>query len=171
MVAEMEEARVVGRDVILRVAILSAAIVGFSATLLSLENVDVRVDETLLEVSWFLFAAAIFVGPVSVYAEARAKYAIAWRAIQAQEFDQEPATASEQAKMLGVVMYSILLRPRNLIFVRDGDYGDKRKAWLNARIIQKLHVAWDVALALELAFWLTFIAALVVLVLGVVSGS
>jgi hypothetical protein len=167
MAAEMEEARAVGRDAIYRVVVLSAAIVGFSATLLSVESVDLRVDESRLRLAWLLLALVIALGPVSIYVESRARYAITWRATQAQEFDQQGPTLRERAKLFGVLMYTVLLRPRNLIFVRDTDYGDLRKAWLNGCMIQNLHAVWDLALALELLFWVGFVAALVTLVTAI----
>jgi hypothetical protein len=167
MAAEMEEARVVNREAIYRVVVLAAAIVGFSATLLSLEGVDLSIDESLLRVSWLLLALVVGLGPLSIYLESRAKYAITWRAMQAQEFDQPGPSLVERLKLLGVVLYTVLIRPRNLIFVRDTDVDDPRKAWLNGRIIQNLHVVWDLALALELLFWVAFVAALIFLLAAV----
>ena len=167
MAAEMEEARAVGREAIYRVVVLSAAIVGFSATLLSIEAVDLHVDQSLLRLSWFLFALVILLGPISIYIESRAKYAIAWRSVQAQEFEDRGATAGERVKLFAVLAYTVLLRPRNLIFVRDTDLGDTQKAWLNSRLIQHLHFVWDIALALELLFWFGFVAAVAVLFIGI----
>jgi hypothetical protein len=168
MAAEMEAARSVGRDVIYRVVFLSASIVGFSATLFSIENLDLSLNADLLRVSWVLFAIVIFLGPVMVFLESRARYAITWRSIQAQDFERRTSTWKEKAQLFGLGAYTILVRPSNLIFVRDTDYGDQQKAWLNARTIQRLHVVWDLALALELVFWLVFLAALVVLIASVI---
>jgi hypothetical protein len=106
----------------------------------------------------------VVLGPLSVVLESRAKYAVTWRASQPMEFEQEPASAKERLQILGVVLYTLLVRPRNLILVRDTDFGVKRKAWMNGVIVQRLHVAWDVALAMELVFWLTFATALGTLV-------
>jgi hypothetical protein len=83
------------------------------------------------------------------------------------EFGQPPATRRERLQILAVLLYTLLIRPQNLIFVRDTDFGDKRKAWINGVLIQKLHSAWDLALALELVFWLLFAAALTLLVTAV----
>jgi hypothetical protein len=44
----------------------------------------------------------------------------------------------------------------------------RKKAWLNARMIQRLHGVWDLALALELVFWLVFGAGLMLLVASAV---
>lgn len=167
MAVEMERARTVTRDVIFRVVVLSATIVGFSATALSIANLELHANESLLRVSWLLFAASVLLGPLSIYLESRAQYAITWRSHQAMEFDQPPATQKEKAQILGLLLYTILVRPRNLIFVRDTDYGDKRKAWINGVLVQRLHAARDLALAIELVFWLVFVAALAVLVAAV----
>jgi hypothetical protein len=145
MAEEMEAARVVNREALYRVVVLAAAIVGFSATLLSLEAVDLRIDESRLRLSWLLLALVIGIGPISIYLESRAKYAITWRGMQAQEFDQPGPSAVERVKLLAVVLYTVLIRPRNLSYVRDTDVNDPRKAWLNVRIIQNLHTVWDAA--------------------------
>jgi hypothetical protein len=167
MASEMEEARSVGREVIYRVVVLSGATVAFSATLLSIQNLDLKLDEHLLRDSWILFAVVIFLGPLSLFLESRARYAITWRSIQAQEFERRKSSGQEKLQLFGVVLYTLLVRPRNLIFVRDTDYGDKEKAWLNARMIQRLHFVWDLALGLELVFWLVFVAALALLIASV----
>jgi hypothetical protein len=171
MAAEMEEARVVGRDALYRAALLSATIVGFSATFLSIKTVSARVDLSLLRSSWFLFAAVVAIAPMSVYVEARAKYAVSWRAIQRQNFDTRTLGLRDRVKFLGPLVYTVLVRPRNLIYARDTDFGDEaggeKAAWLNSQMIQRLHVVWDLAIALELAVWPLFFAALVVLVLAI----
>ena len=115
MAAEMEDARRVGRDSIYRVALLSAAIVGFSATLLSIESVSGRVDFSLLRVSWFLFAGVVALGPLLIFVESRAKYAITWRAANPQNFDPQPFNALDRLKFAGVLVYTLAMRPRNLI--------------------------------------------------------
>ena len=79
MVPGMERARAVSREAIFRVALLSASIVAFSATLLSIEQLDVIADRDLLAVSWALFAGVVVLGPLSVALEARAKYLVEWR--------------------------------------------------------------------------------------------
>jgi hypothetical protein len=59
--------------------VLSAGIVGFSATLLSIENLDLNVDTGLHRLGWILFAIVVFVGAISVFLESRARYAVTWR--------------------------------------------------------------------------------------------
>jgi hypothetical protein len=115
------------------------------------------VDLSLLRLSWFLFAAVVAIGPISIYVEARAKYAISWRAIQQQNFDPQPLSILDRFKLNGALAYTVLLRPRNLIYARDTDFHNKvagvRAAWLNGLMIRRLHAVWDLALALELAVW------------------
>jgi hypothetical protein len=171
---DMEAARSVGRDAIYRIALLSGAIIGFSATLLSIKTVSARVDIGLLEASWFLFVAVIAIGPLSIYIEARTRYAIAWRATQQQNFDRHDFPLSMRLKFVIVLAYTVLVRPRNLIYARDTDFEREKEhadtaAWLNARMIQKLHVVVDVALGAELVLWPLFVGALLVLVLAVTA--
>jgi hypothetical protein len=103
------------------------------------------------------------------FLESRARYAITWRSVQPQHHDRRDSTKKEKLQLLGVGLYTVLVRPRNLVFARDTDSGDKETEWLNARTIQKLHVVWDLALALELVFWLLFVAALVVVIASVTA--
>jgi hypothetical protein len=69
--------------------------------------------------------------------------------------------------LAGLLLYSVFVRPRNLIFVRDTDYGNSQKAWLNARTILRLHTVWDLALALEMWVWILFSAAMILLAISV----
>lgn len=85
----LERSRSLGREAIYRVTILSASIVAFSATLLSIEQIDVDADRTLLAVSWCLFAGVVFLGPFSIALEGRAQYLVHWRAFQPQHFDDD----------------------------------------------------------------------------------
>jgi len=167
MADEMERSRSVGREVIYRIVVLSAGIVGFSATVLSIDELDVTVNTGLLRVSWLLFVAVIFLGPLSLFLESRSQYAITWRANQAQDFDERRPTTKERAQLIALMVYAVLVRPRTLFWVRDTDYGDARKAWLNGRLVQRLHLLWDIALALEIVFWALFASALALLLLSV----
>lgn len=166
----MERARSISRDAIYKVTLLSASIVTFSATLLSIEQLDLNVDETLLAVSWCLFAAVVVLGPASVAVEARAQYLVAWRSIQPQDFDGERRpTPTERMKLYCVLAYSVAIRPRNLIYARDTDYSattPTQGMWMNFRMVLLLHKVWDLALGLELAIWGLFAAAVVVLVVA-----
>lgn len=166
----LERARSVGRDAIYKVTILSASIVTFSATLLSIEQLDLNVDETLLAVSWCLFAAVVVLGPTSVALEARAQYLVAWRSVQPQDFDGERRlSATERIKLCGVLAYSVAIRPRNLIYARDTDYSSAAPTqgmWMNFRMVLLLHKVWDLALGLEIAIWGLFAAAVIVLLVA-----
>lgn len=166
----MEGARRISRDAIFKVGLLSASIVAFSATLLSIEQIDLNADQTLLAVSWCLFAGVVVIGPTSVALEARAQYLVAWRSIQPQDFDAErKPTRAERAKLYGVIAYSVAIRPRNLIYARLSDYdADKptQGMWMNFRIILLLHKVWDWALGLEILVWALFSAAVVVLLVA-----
>jgi hypothetical protein len=167
----MERARAVGREAVLRITLLSASIVAFSATLLSIQQIDLQADRTLLSTSWCLFAAVVVLGPLSVALEARAQYVVAWRSFQAQDFDGERRpTRTERLKLLGVLVYSIALRPRSLTYARDTDYNEEKPTqgmWMNFRMVLLAHKVWDLALGLEILVWALFSAAVIVLLVAI----
>jgi hypothetical protein len=119
MASQMEATRTIGREAIYRVVVLSAVIVGFSTTLLSIEDLNFTVRTELLRAGWIMFAIVVVLGPFMVFLESRAQYAITWRSAQAQDFERREPTRREQAQVFGLVLYTVLVRPRNLIFVRD----------------------------------------------------
>jgi hypothetical protein len=166
----MEEARSVGRDALYRITALSASIVAFSATLLSIKELHITANEGALAASWCLFAAVVILAPAVIALEARAKFVVAWRSRMPQDFDGERRPAKrERLKLYCVALYSVALRPRNLIYARDTDYdADKptQGMWMNFRMILLLHKIWDFALAVELVVWALFAAAVVVLVVA-----
>src|SRR3954454_918181 len=119
----MEEARSVGRDALYRITALSASIFAFSATVLSINELDFDANEDALGASWCLFAAVVILAPAVIALEARAKFVVAWRSWQPQHFDKDrPPTINERLKLYGVAVYSLALRPRNLLYARDTDY-------------------------------------------------
>jgi hypothetical protein len=166
----MEEARSVGRDALYRITALSASIVAFSATLLSINELDVDANEGALAASWCLFAAVVILAPVVITLEARAKFVVAWRARQPQHFDKDRRpTKKERLKLYAVAAYSLALRPRTLIYARDTDYDAEKPTqgmWMNLCMILLLHKIWDLALAVELVVWALFGAAVVLLVIA-----
>jgi hypothetical protein len=166
----MEEARSVGRDALYRITALSASIVAFSATLLSINELDIDANEGALAASWCLFAAVVILAPAVIALEARAKFVVAWRSHQPQDFDKDRRpTNRERLKLYGVAAYSLALRPRNLIYVRDTDYDAETPTqgmWMNFRMILLLHKIWDLALAVELVVWALFGAGVVVLMVA-----
>ena len=140
----------------------------FSATLLSIEQLHLSVNESLLAASWCLFAAFVVIGPTSVALEARARYVITWRSLQPQDFDAErKLTRLERLQLLGVLLYSVALRPRSLFYARDTDYNATQPTqgmWMNFRMVLALQFVWDIALALEIVLWAVFSAAVIVLI-------
>ena len=64
----------------------------------------------------------MILAPAVIALEARAKFVVAWRSYQPQDFDSDRRpTKRERLKLYGVAVYSLALRPRNLIYVRDTD--------------------------------------------------
>jgi hypothetical protein len=171
MAEDTEAARTISRDAILRVTLLSASIVAFSATLLSIDQIDLDADQSLLGVSWSLFAAVVILGPLSVAIEARAQFVVAWRASQPQHFDGERRpTLFERLQLLAIALYSLTLRPRSLFFARHTDYNADKPTqgmWINFRMVLLLHEVVDLAMALELIVWVLFASAVIVLLVAV----
>ena len=171
MAEDTEAARVVSREAIFRITLLSASIVAFSATLLSIDQIDLDANRGLLGVSWCLFAAVVILGPMSVALEARALFVVAWRALQPQDFDRDRRlTAGERLRLEGVALYSLALRPRSLFYARDTDYNANEPTqgmWMNFRMVLLLHQVVDLALALEVFVWGLFASAVTVLLVAV----
>lgn len=138
--------------------------------MLSIEQLDLSGNETLLALSWCLFPGVVVLRPAAVALEARAKYVVAWRAGQPQRFDAKRSPrVMERLKLYGVAAYSVAIRPRNLIYLRDTDYNAETPTqgmWMNFRMILLLHKIWDAALALELLVWALFAAATIALVVA-----
>jgi hypothetical protein len=169
--AEIERARSGSREAVYRATVLSATIVAFSATVLSIERLRINVNETLLGVSWSLFAAVVVVGPLSLALEARAQFLVTWRNLQPQDFDSpdRKPTPKERVKLLSVLAYSLAIRPRNLIYARISDYDEEKPTqdmWMNFRMVLLAHKVWDVALGLEAFVWVFFSSAVIVLVVA-----
>jgi len=167
---DLERVRALSRDAIFRVTVLSASIVAFSATVLSIRQLHLNVDKGLLGASWCLFAAAVVLGPATVALEARAQLIITWRARQPQHHDMDRAlTLGERLQLSCVLLYGITIRPRSLFYARHTDYDAKTPTqgmWMNARAIQAMHFVMDIALALEVVVWLVFSTAMVVMVIA-----
>lgn len=171
MVQDTEAARAVSRDAIFRITLLSASIVAFSATLLSIDQFDLDGDRSLLGLSWCLFAAVVILGPLSVALEARARFVVAWRALQPQDFDRDRRpTATERLRLSAIALYSLTLRPRSLFYARDTDYNANQPTqgmWMNFRMVLLLHQVVDLAMALEIVVWGLFSSAVIVLLVAV----
>ena len=73
-------------------------------------------------------------------------------------------------KLLSVLLYSVAIRPRNLIYARDSDYNadtPTQGMWMNFRMVLLLHKVWDLALGLEMLVWAFFATAVVVLLVAI----
>jgi hypothetical protein len=170
MTEDLEQARGVSRDAVYRITLLSASIVAFSATAQSIDQINVRANETLLAISWCLFAAVVVIGPASIALEARAQYVVRWRAFQPQDFDRErKLTPTDRIKLLVILAYSLMIRPRSLFFARDTDYSEEKPTqgmWMNFRMVLLLHQIVDLALGFEILVWGLFSAAVIVLLVA-----
>jgi len=167
---DLERVRSLSRDAIYRVTVLSASIVAFSATVLSVRQLHLNADTGLLGASWCLFAAAVVLGPALVALEARTQFIITWRARQPQDFNTERRlTFRERVQLFFVLLYAITIRPRSLFYARHTDYDEKTPTqgmWMNFRAVLAMHLVMDIALALEVLLWLIFSAAMIVMVVA-----
>jgi hypothetical protein len=164
--------RSLSRDAIYRTTVLSASIVAFSATVLSVQQLHLKANTTLLSVSWCLFAAVVVLGPATVALEARTQLVITWRSRQPQDFDAERSlTARERLQLFSVLLYAITIRPRSLFYARDTDYDAETPTqgmWMNFRSVLAMHLIMDIALALEVVIWLVFSSAMIVMVIALI---
>lgn len=167
---DLERVRSLSRDAIFRVTVLSASIVAFSATVLSIRQLHLNVSRSLLGAGWCLFAATVVLGPATVALEARAQLIITWRARQPQHHDLDRRlTFEERLQLFFVLLYGVTLRPRSLFYARHTDYDAKTPTqgmWMNGRAILAMHFVMDIALALEVVVWMLFSAAMVVMVIA-----
>jgi hypothetical protein len=167
---DLERVRSLSRDAIYRVTVLSASIVAFSATVLSIRPLQLDADKGLLAASWCLFAAAVVLGPAIVALEARTQLIITWRSLQPQDFNAErKLTLRERVQLFFVLLYAITIRPRSLFYARHTDYDEKTPTqgmWMNFRAVLAMHLVMDIALALEVVVWIVFSAAMIVMVIA-----
>jgi len=168
--AGLGTARIISREAVYKLVFLSASIVGFSATIQSIEGLSLNTDQRLLKLSWVFFLTVLLIGPLMNFIEARAKYTIAWRGFQAQEHDwRQMLNSKQKLQALTVLMYSVIISPRSLLLCRI--YTNKTKKKLRARqngmTVAVANLFINFVLFLEVIFIITFIAALVVLTLSV----
>ena len=167
--SDLESARNIARETMAKIVILSTSIVGFSVTLLSIEQLSLQISTRGLKLSWILFTATIALGLLIPFIESRAKYVIYWRGLQHQEWERK-LTFWDKLKILVIILYSVLLAPRNLIYCKI--YKDEtirnQNAHRNAQIIHWTNKVINLMLAAEVAFILLFVGALTVLLYSVV---
>jgi hypothetical protein len=166
----LSSARAISREATQRMVLLSASIVGFSATVQSIEGLKLNTDTHLLKVSWALFLVAIVLGPMMSIIEARASYTITWRSFQVQEQDWRTSLGFwRKAQALLVLFYSVAWSPRNLILCRiyKNENEKKLKARQNGMTVALANLFINLVLFLEIIFVAVFIAALIILVLSV----
>lgn len=168
----LEGSRMIARETMSRIVVLSTTIVGFSVTLLSLKGLSLRIDEHGLKLSWLLFTCTIALGLLLPYVESRAKYVIHWRGLQYQEWDKESLatlTFVDKIKVFMTAVFSVLVVPRSLIFCKiyKDEAVKKKNALYNALTIHWTNKVIDSVLFLELAFILIFVASLLVFLFSV----
>jgi hypothetical protein len=166
----LEAARSISREAIYKIVLLSASIVGFSATVQSIEGLSLNTHPGLLRIAWILFIATIVTGPLVNLIEARTKYVITWRSFQVQEADwKHDLNLWRKAQAVLVLLYSMAILPRSLLLCRIYEDGDTKKlrARQNGMVVTLANLFINLVLLMEVLFIALFIAALVVLVLSV----
>ncbi|HEU0050773.1 MAG TPA: hypothetical protein VFQ60_01820 [Patescibacteria group bacterium] len=74
-----KDARALSRDTVYKIVLLSASIIGFSASLISIKGLSERINMVRLYNAWELLLGTIIVGFVLLFVEARINHAIARR--------------------------------------------------------------------------------------------
>lgn len=169
---DLEGSRTVARETMSRIVVLSTTIVGFSVTLLSLKELNLRIDEHSLRIAWLLFTVTIALGLLLPYLESRAKYVIHWRGLQHQEWDADAFKSLnlwDKLKVIVVILFSVFILPRSLIFckVYTDEKIKKKMAIYNALSIHWTNKVIDSVFFLELVFILTFVSSILVFLFSV----
>lgn len=165
---DLEGARKIARETMSRIVVLATTIIGFSVTLLSVEQLSLQISERGLRTAWLLLTATIALGLLIPYLEGRSKYVIHWRGLQHQEWEGK-LSIWEKIKVSGVVAYSLFIGPRNLIYckVYEEEAVKKKNARKNALAIHYTNKVINLMLFAELLFIVVFVAALAVLLYSV----
>lgn len=169
---DLEHSRSLSRNLIEKIVVLSTSIVGFSVTILSVEQLNVNLGILELMASWILFALTIAFGLLILFIESRVKYVIFWRGLQPLEFEEKGkaiVTYIQRSKVFFVTMYSIFVNPRSLIYCRPEK--DDKKHHLdkvrNGIVIHHANLYVNLIFVFELAFIVTFICGFVYFIASV----
>lgn len=169
---DLEHSRSLSRNLIEKIVVLATSIVGFSVTILSVEQLNVNLSFSELMVSWILFASTIALGLLIPFIESRVKYVIFWRGLQPQEFEEKGesiVTLWQRTKVFFVTMYSIFVNPRSLVYCRPEQ--DDKKHHLdkvrNGVVIHQANLYVNLIFIFELAFIVTFIFGFVYFIASV----
>lgn len=169
---DLEHSRSLSRDLIEKIVVLATSIVGFSVTILSIEQLNLSLGIAELMTAWILFASAIALGLLIPFIESRVKYVIFWRGLQPQEHEEKGksiVTLMQRSKVFLVTMYSIFINPRSLIYCRPEK--DEKKYYLdkvrNGVVIHQANLYVNLIFILELAFVVTFIFGFVYFIASV----
>jgi hypothetical protein len=166
---DLESARRIARDTMAKIVLLSTSIIGFTVTLLSIEQLSLSISTRGLKAAWLLLTVTIALGLLIPFFESRAKFTVYWRGLQQQDWDRV-LTKWDNIKIVMLICYSVLINPRNLIYCKayKNEPIQEKNAHRNAQVINWVHKVLNLLLVGELLFILSFIGALVVLLYSVV---
>lgn len=166
---DLEGARKIARETMSKIVVLATTIIGFTVTVLSVEQLNLQISERGLRMAWLLLTVTIALGLLIPYLEGRSKYVIYWRGLQHQEWEGK-LSFWDKIKVSLIVAYSLLVGPRNLIYCKI--YKDeaikKKNARKNALAIHYTNKVINLMLFAELLFIVVFVAALAVLLYSVI---
>lgn len=166
---DLEGARKIARETMSKIVVLATTIIGFSVTVLSVEQLSLQISERGLRTAWLLLTVTIALGLLIPYLEGRSRYVIHWRGLQHQEWEGK-LSFWEKIKVSAIVAYSLLIGPRNLIYCKiySDEVVKKKNARKNALAIHYTNKVINLILFAELLFIITFVTALAVLLYSVV---
>jgi len=160
---ETEAARTISRDALYKMVLLETSIIAFSVTLLSVSALRISPDTNSLKISWVVFLVSVILWLLSAFIESRAKFTISWRSLQVSEFDKKDYNWIDYLKVIGVVAYSLVISPRNLIFCTWRKNTDEYKKYvhnMNGKTIGFLAETIKLPLYLETISLLLFVVGL-----------
>jgi hypothetical protein len=159
---DLEGARTLSRDTLHKLILLATSIVGFSITVVSTNLFNQRANFGELKLSWYIFLLAIITAYISLFLESRVKYALSWRAFQVMQFNKKYFSFQDWVKVFAVIIYSIILSPRNLVFCRMYSSEDKKTyfANLNGKTVGWLAETYKLVLLIETITAVIFIYGL-----------
>jgi len=158
--------RQISRSAIYRIIILSASIVGFSLSLVSISALQLRLNLRLLSYCWYFFLATIALGFLIVMFEGRVKYANTWKSFQLSQFSQTHNYYFRENFLAWIITIFTLLYPANLLFNKQ--YKDKNKKEfkerVNGLVVMKLAFVEHLLIFFENILFILFVCGLILLV-------
>src|SRR3989344_1184332 len=101
---KLVSARGISRGAIYKIVILSASIVGFSASLFSIPLLRSTLNLTVLRYSWYSFLGVIILGMFILLFEGRISYGVTWKSWRINRLLSNPKDYSLKEKLLAILI-------------------------------------------------------------------